>query len=53
VKEVELAEVQDAVAADRSLKREVELFQRLAGGEARGLDAGLAAVAVAAVGFGL
>jgi hypothetical protein len=53
VKEVELAEVQDAVAADRRLKREVELFQRLAGREPRGLDAGLAAVAVAAVGLGL
>jgi hypothetical protein len=51
--EVQLAEVQDAVAADRGLKREGELFQRFAGGEARGLDAGLAAVAAAAVGFGL
>jgi hypothetical protein len=51
--EVELAEVQDRVAADRVLKAEVELLERLAGGEARGLDAGLAAVAVAAVDLGL
>ena len=35
------------------LEAEVELLQRLAGGEARGLDPGLAAVAVAAVGLGL
>ena len=34
-------------------KREVELLERLAGGEAGGLDAGLAAVAVAAVDLGL
>ena len=51
--EVELAEVQHRVAADRGLEGEVELLQRLAGGEARGLDAALAAVAVAAVDLGL
>jgi hypothetical protein len=31
--EVQLAEVQDAVAADRGLKREGELFQRLRAGK--------------------
>ena len=51
--EVELAEVQDGVAGDRGLKGEVELLERLARGEPRRLDAGLAAVAVAAVDFGL
>src|SRR5215207_1260020 len=51
--EVELAEMQDLVAADRGLEGEVELLERLAGGEARGLDAALAAVAVAAVDLGL
>ena len=51
--EVELAEVQHRVAADRGLEGEVELLERLAGGEAGGLDAALAAVAVAAVGLGL
>ena len=51
--EVELAEVQDGVARDRGLEGEVELLERLARREARGLDAGLAAVAVAAVGLGL
>jgi hypothetical protein len=45
--------VQDRVAAQRGLKGEVELLDRLAGGEAGGLDAGLAAVAVATVGLGL
>jgi hypothetical protein len=35
------------------LEGEVELLDRLAGGKAGGLDAGLAAVAVAAVGLGL
>src|SRR4051794_7662786 len=53
VKEVELAEVQDCVAADRGLEGEVELLQGLSGGEAGGFDAALAAVAVAAVGLGL
>ena len=53
VKEVELAEVQHRVAAERGLKGEVELLERLASGESRGLDAGLAAVAVAAVDLGL
>ena len=51
--EVELAEVQDAVAADRGLEGEVELLERLARREAGGLDAALAAVAVAAVDLGL
>ena len=51
--EVELAEVQHGVPGDRGLEGEVELLQRLAGGEPCGLDAGLAAVALAAVGFGL
>jgi hypothetical protein len=51
--EVELAEVQDGGLLDRALEAEVELLQRLARGEARGLDAGLAAVAVAAVDLGL
>src|SRR3954464_3059942 len=41
--EVELAEVQDRVAADRGLKAEVELLQGLSGGEAGGFDAALAA----------
>jgi hypothetical protein len=51
--EVELAEMQHLVARDRGLEGEVELLERLAGREAGGLDAGLAAVAVAAVGLGL
>ena len=51
--EVELAEVQDRGLLDRALEAEVELLQRLSGGEARGLDPALAAVAVAAVGLGL
>jgi len=51
--EVQLAEVQDAVATHRCLKGEVELLQCLARGKPRGIDAGLAAVAVAAVGLGL
>jgi hypothetical protein len=51
--EVELAEVQDVGLLDRALEGEVELLQRLARREAGGLDAGLAAVAVAAVDLGL
>ena len=51
--EVELAEMQDGVALEAGLEGEVELLQRLARGEPRGLDPGLAAVAVAAVGLGL
>src|SRR3954470_14128952 len=47
VQEVELAEVLDDLAADRALEGEVELLKRLAGGEARGLDPALAAVALA------
>ena len=43
----------DRVAAIEALEGEVELLERLARREPRGLDAGLAAVAVAAVGLGL
>jgi hypothetical protein len=53
VKEVQLAEVQDSVALERGLEGEVELLDRLARRKPRGLDAALAAVAVAAVGLGL
>ncbi len=42
-----------SVALDRALEGEVELLERLAGGEAGGLDPCLAAVAVAAVDLGL
>jgi hypothetical protein len=45
--------VQHRLAADRGLEGEVEVLQRLAGGEPGGLDPGLAAVAVAAVDLGL
>jgi hypothetical protein len=45
--EVELAEVLDQRRLDRALEREVELLERLAGGEAGGLDAALAAVRLA------
>jgi hypothetical protein len=48
-----LAEVQDGGLLDRALEAEVELLERLAGGESRGLDAALSAVSVAAVGLGL
>src|SRR3954452_3923596 len=41
--------MQDGLASDRGLEGEVELVERFAGGEAGGLDAGLAAVAVTAV----
>jgi hypothetical protein len=51
--EVELAEVQDCLAAQGGLEGEVELLDRLACREPGGLDPGLAAVAVAAVGLGL
>ena len=47
VQEVELAEVLDQGLLDRALEGEVELLERLAGGEAGGLDPALAAVAVA------
>src|SRR4051794_21549685 len=53
VEEVELAEVQDRLAPQRALEGEVELLERLARREARGLDPGLAAVAVTAVDLGL
>src|SRR3954453_20375397 len=51
--EVELAEVQHRVAADRGLEGEVEVLERLARREPGGLDPRLAAVAVAAVDLGL
>jgi hypothetical protein len=47
VQEVELAEVLDDGLLDRALEGEVELLERLAGGEPGGLDAALAAVALA------
>ena len=47
MQEVELAEVLDDRLLDTALEGEVELLQRLAGREAGGLDAALAAVAVA------
>jgi hypothetical protein len=47
VEEVELAEVLDNLAFDRALEGEVELLERLAGGEAGGLDPALAAVGLA------
>jgi hypothetical protein len=46
VEEVELAEVLDDLALDRALEGEVELLERLAGGEAGRLDPALAAVAL-------
>ncbi len=45
--EVELAEVGDERLLDRALKGEVELVQRLSGGEPRCFDAALAAVRLA------
>src|SRR4051794_37367195 len=45
--------MQDGLVAQAGLEGEVELFERLARGEAGGLDAALAAVAVAAVDLGL
>src|SRR5438128_6942968 len=52
VQEVELAEVLDHLLFDRALEGEVELLERLAGGEARRADAALAAVRVAGGGLG-
>jgi len=46
VEEVELPQVLDHLAFDRALEGEVELLEGLAGREARGLDAALAAVAL-------
>jgi hypothetical protein len=46
VQEVQLAEVLDDRLLDAALEGEVELLERLAGGEPRGLDPALAAVAV-------
>jgi hypothetical protein len=51
--EVQLGEMQDLLAAQAGLKGEVELLDRLARGEASGLDPCLAAVAVATVDLGL
>jgi hypothetical protein len=51
--EVELAEVQHRLPSEAGLESEVELLQRLARRKPGGLDARLAAVAVAAVGLGL
>ena len=51
--EVELPEVQDGVASQLRLEGEVELLQGLCGRGTGRPDAGLAAVAVAAVGLGL
>ena len=51
--EVELAEVLDQRRLDRALEAEVELLERLAGGEAGGLDAPVAAVRLARVVLGL
>ena len=48
VQEVELAQALDDLALDRALEGEAELLERLARGQARGLDAALAAVALAA-----
>jgi hypothetical protein len=47
VQEVELVDVLDDLLLHRALEGEVELLQRFAGGEPRGLDPPLAAVAVA------
>jgi hypothetical protein len=47
VQEVELPEVLYHLPLDRALEADVELLQALAGREARGLDAALAAVALA------
>jgi hypothetical protein len=44
VQEVELAEMLDQRLLDRVLEGEVELLERLSGGEPRGLDATLAAM---------
>ena len=47
MEEVELPEVLDHRLLDRALEGEVELLERLAGGEPGGLDPALTAVAVA------
>ena len=47
VQEVELPEMLDHCLFDRALEGEVELLERLAGGEPGGLDPALAAVALA------
>jgi hypothetical protein len=52
VEEVELAEVLDHLLFDRALEGEVELLERLAGGEPRSADAALAAVRVPSGGLG-
>jgi len=52
VQEVELPEMLDHGLVHRALKGEVELLQRLAGGEPRRLDPPFAAVAVAGADLG-
>ena len=52
MQEVELAEMLDHLLFDRPLEGEVELLERFAGGEPRGLDPALAAVALARGGLG-
>ena len=52
VEEVQLPEVLDHGLLDRALEGEVELLQRLAGGEPGGLDPSFAAVALAGADFG-
>jgi hypothetical protein len=52
-KEVQQPEVQHRLAPEGGLEGEVEVLERLARREPRLLDAGLAAVAVAAVDLGL
>jgi hypothetical protein len=47
VEKVELAQALDHLSLDRALEGEVELLERLAGGEAGGLDPALTAVALA------
>jgi hypothetical protein len=47
VQEVELAQVLDDLPFDRALEGEVEVLERLSGGEAGRPDARLAAVALA------
>src|SRR6266508_4949207 len=51
--EVELAEVEDERLLDRALEAEVELLERLAGGEASLLDPRLAAVRIPRCDLGL
>jgi len=52
MQEVQLAQVLDDLLLDRALEGEVELLERLARPEASGLDARLAAVALASADLG-